>query len=390
MLTTVVVSSDVGGGKLLRATLEQSGYVSAIRDWTPAVLDNQISAEAVPDVVLLDLGENKEPFFDLAARLRQIRPSVRIIACASMDEPSPEILLRAMRSGVQEFFPKPVDPAALADALARFVQEQKAAGNGQSAGRLIVIAGAKGGVGTSTVTVNLAVQMSAVTNRRVALLDFARPLGQSALLLDLKPRFILRDALDNIERLDAHFLGGLLTPHNSGVQVLAGMQRPQDAGHMVLDALVRVVNVAHGCADYLLIDAGVANLSEWSSLLRMAQSTLLVAETNVPSLWSLERHLSAATEMGLEKDRVRIVINRWHRGDENALQKFEKTLKRPIYARLPNDFRQASNSANLGTPLTSDTSNPLGGKLRQLAGNLTGIAVATAERRGALSSLFSR
>jgi pilus assembly protein CpaE len=390
MLTMVVVSSDAGSDKLLRATLQQSGYVSAIREWTPSVLDNQISAEAVPDVVLLDLGENKEPFFDLAARLRQIRPSVRIIACASLDEPSPEILLRAMRSGVQEFFPKPVDPAALADALARFVQEQAATGNGQSSSKLIVIAGAKGGVGTSTVTVNLAVQMSEVTDKKVALLDFARPLGQSALLLDLKPRFTLRDALENIERLDAHFLGGLLSPHKSGVQVLAGMQRPQDAGHVTLEALARVVNVAHGCADYLLIDAGVANLVEWSSLLRMAQSTLLVAETNVPSLWSLERHLAAATEIGLEKDRVRIVINRWHRGDEDALQKFEKTLKRPIYARLPNDFRQASNSANLGTPLTSDHSNPLGGKLRQLAGNLTGIAVTAAERRGALSSLFSR
>src|SRR5712692_9933438 len=160
MLTTVVVSNDMGSSNLLRAGLQQTGLVSSVRDWTPSVKDNQISAEAVPDVVLLDLNSEAEPYFNLAARVRRMRPAVHIIACAPTEQPDPDLLLRAMRCGVQEFFPKPVDPAALRDTLARFHQEKESNGGAKAPTRLFIVAGSKGGVGTTTVAVNLSVQMA--------------------------------------------------------------------------------------------------------------------------------------------------------------------------------------------------------------------------------------
>ena len=73
--------------------------------------------------------------------------------------------------------------------------------------------GSKGGVGTTTVAVNLGVQLSTHAQKRTVLLDFARPLGNAHLLLDLHPRFGIRDAIENLDRLDSHFFGGLLTQH---------------------------------------------------------------------------------------------------------------------------------------------------------------------------------
>lgn len=390
MLTTVVVSNDMGSSNLLRAVLQQTGLVSSVRDWTPSVKDNQISAEAIPDVVVLDLNSETEPYFTLAARVRRMRPAVHIIACAPTVQPDPELLLQAMRSGVQEFFPKPVDPAALRDTLARFHQEKESAGGGKTPTRLFIVAGSKGGVGTTTVAVNLSVQMAQVSNKRVVLLDFARPLGQVSLLLDLQSRFTLRDAIENLDRLDAHFFGGLLMAHKSGLQALAGIQHTEDWTKITSASLGRVVNVAQSAADLVVVDAGVANIAEWSQLYRVAQMILLVAEANVPALWSLERHLGAAVVSGLDRDRVRVIINRWRRVDEEALKNVEKNLRHPIYTRLPNDFRQASEAVNMGTPLPADQAGTLGGKIRQLAGQLSGIGPPVLEKRSGLSNLFSR
>lgn len=121
------------------------------------------------------------------------------------------MLLDAMRSGVQDFVFKPVAPDALQEVFARFHQEGHAPEQ-RSAQKLIVLMGSKGGVGTTTVAVNLGVQLAMFTHKRTVLLDLARPLGNVHLLLDLNPRFGIRDAIENIDRLDSHFLMALL-PH---------------------------------------------------------------------------------------------------------------------------------------------------------------------------------
>jgi len=390
MLTTIVVSTDMISSNLLRASLQQTGLVAAVREWTPSIQDGQIETESVPDVVVLDLPHDVEPFFSLASRLRRLCPGIHVIACASLNSPDPQLLLQAMRSGVQEFFPKPIDPTALREALARFQQEKEAAGGGGMATKVYVVAGAKGGVGVTTVAVNLSVQMAQVSNRRVMLLDLGRPLGQVSLLMDLQPKFSVRDAVENLDRLDAHFLGGLLAHHRSGVEVLAGMKQAADWQGVDVASLARVMNVAQNCCEYLMIDAGVANLPEWAPVLRSAQIVLLLAETNVPSLWALERHLSAAAAAGLDLDRFRIVINRWRRLDDDTLRDVERKLKHPIYTRLPNDYRRASEALNTGMPLSGNQNSPLGEKFRQLAGQLTGVVAVAEDRRSGLASLFSR
>jgi Flp pilus assembly CpaE family ATPase len=116
---------------------------------------------------------------------------------------------------------------------------------------------------------------------------------------------------------------------------------------------------------------------------------LIVAEANVPALWTLERRLLALKGFGIEPERSRIVINRWHRGDEEVLKSVEKNLNRPIFVCLPNDFRKASESMNLGTPLMQNHNNTLSNRYRQIAAQLVGIEDDTSAKRTSLGTLFS-
>jgi pilus assembly protein CpaE len=388
MLTAAIASSDLTSSAQLLAGLEQTGLVTSVLQWVVPADRLPDSAEHMPDVVFLDLARDPDPFFAFANQLRRIKPAVKLIACSAAVPPQPSLLLEAMRAGVQDFLGKPVQTDSLRDLLLR-VREDLHTKDVPSQDKLIVVMGAKGGVGTTTVAVNLGVQLATFARKHTALLDFARPLGNVHLLLDLHPKFGIRDAVEGLDRLDSHFLAGLLTKHKTKLEVLGGTTQPEEWQSIDVNLLDRVANVAQNSFDIVLLDMGSQFSSEWGAILRTARMILLVAEANVPSLWTLERRLLALKGFGIPQDRARIVINRWHKGDDDVLKSIQKDINRPIFASLPNDFRKASQSVNLGTPLMENHNNTLTNRYRQIAGQLVGIDAVADEKKSSLSSLFS-
>jgi pilus assembly protein CpaE len=388
MLTVAVASGDLTSSAQLLAGLEQTGRVKSVKQWTIPTDRLPDSPESLPEVVFLDLNRDPEPFFVFAAQLRRVRPSIRLVACSASVPPNHQLLLEAMRSGVQDFIAKPVEPEALKDLLSRLsldLQTKDITAND----KLIVIMGAKGGVGTTTVAVNLGVQLVTFARKRTVLLDFARPLGTAHLMLDLHLRFGLRDSVESLDRLDSHFFAGLLTKHKTNLELLGGVTQPEEWQSIDVSSLNRLVNVAQNSFDMVLLDMGSQFSSEWSAILRMARMILVVAEANVPALWTLERRLAALKGFGVQPDRARIIINRWHKGDEEVLKSIEKRICQPIFASLPNDFRKASQAMNLGTPIMENHNNTLSNRYRQVAGQLVGIDTTVTEKKGSLSGLFS-
>jgi pilus assembly protein CpaE len=386
MLTAAIASADRDAAAHLLAALQQTGLVSSVKQWTVPTEKLPDASEGVPDVVFLDLSRDADPFFAFGAHLRRLRPTVRLIAC-STTAPSQQTLLEAMRCGVQDFVNKPVTPEALKDVLTRFRAEGQTTER-KAADKTIVVMGSKGGVGTTTVAVNLGVQLSTYAHKHVVLLDFARPLGNVHLLLDLHPRFVVRDAVDNLDRLDTHFFSGLLTQHKTKLEILGGATQMEEWQNIRIGPLERVVNVAQANSDMVLVDVGSQFSSEWNPVFQSARMILVVAEANVPSLWTLERRLLALAGFGIEPDRIRVVINRWHKGDEEALKSIEKSIKRPIFACLPNDFRKASMAVNLGMPLMENHNNILTNRYRQLAGQLTGMDATPAGKKAGLGNFL--
>ncbi len=389
MLAAAIASGDASSSAQLLASLEQTGLVKSIRQWTVPGDRIPESAEMLPDVVFLDLGRDPEPCFAFGAQLRRLAPAIRLVACSASSAPSQQLLLEAMHSGVQDFLPKPVTLSALKEMLTRLARE---IGSRQLPvkNKFVAVMGTKGGVGATTVTVNLGVHLSSFARKRVVLLDLARPLGNAHLLLDLKPGFGLRDAVANRERLDSHFFAGLLTRHKTGLEILGGSMQPEEWDTIPVSPLDRVVSVAQNNFDFVLADIGSQFSSEWGAVLRLAAMILVVTEANVPALWNLERRLTAMKGFGIEPERTRIIINRWHKGDEEALQTISKGSSRPLLACLPNDYRKISAAVNHGVPFVDGRNDALNSRYRQLAASVAGVeAVPAASRKNSFAGLFS-
>src|SRR5258707_14028179 len=159
MLTAAIASSDLTSSAQLLAGLEQTGLVTSVLQWVVPTDRLPDSPEQMPDVIFLDLARDPDPFFVFASQLRRIKPAVKLIACSAAVPPQPSLLLEAMRSGVQDFLGKPVQADSLKDLLLRMTEDLHTK-EFRSQDKLIVIMGAKGDVGATTVAVNLRDQLT--------------------------------------------------------------------------------------------------------------------------------------------------------------------------------------------------------------------------------------
>lgn len=238
----------------------------------------------------------------------------------------------------------------------------------------IFVMGAKGGVGTSTVALNLSVQIAQATRQRVVLLDYARPFGQISLMLSFDPRFTLLDALERVDRLDEALMASLATKHKSGVSILAGALharlRAEQRQSVTIEGLARLVEIAGSAFDYVVVDTGFVNGAEWAKVLQEARSIVLVAEPSELAMGMLGRYLDAAEAAGIDPEKFEIVINRWRQNDQDSWKDVERELKRPVVSRLPNDYRQLTEAVKMGMPLMGNSSNPLVARYRDLAAHL--------------------
>src|SRR6202046_5499400 len=123
MLTVAIASGDTASSGQLLASLEQTGLVRSVKQWSVPTDKLPESADAFPEVVFLDLARDPEPYFQLGAQIHRTRPACKLVACSSVVPPNHQLLLEAMRSGVQDFLPKPVDPRSLNEMLARLEQD---------------------------------------------------------------------------------------------------------------------------------------------------------------------------------------------------------------------------------------------------------------------------
>ena len=136
MLTVGVVSLDTKNSAALLAMLQQTGLVQPIAQWDLMAGEGPTSRAAVPDVVLVEIGRDAKSPLEVAARLNRLNPAACIIACSAYQDPSPDLLMQAMRSGVREFLSQPIDPMVVREMLERLVKQRghPAVGDGEARG----------------------------------------------------------------------------------------------------------------------------------------------------------------------------------------------------------------------------------------------------------------
>ena len=321
----------------------EADYQTGLRELQQVAVDLAI-------VILAD-----QPALGIATieELHRAAPATNVIALST--EENPEIIIKAMRAGADEFLPLPVQATALLKVCIKVVEVRRSSRpEHTSHGEVWVVHGPKGGVGATMLTANLALALRAA-KRGVAAVDFDVYQGDLALFLNVTPEYTLRDLVTNANRIDSLFLQGTLSRHPSGVEVLAAP--PLVPGEAILDATqeqaIEILDLLCAMHEVVLVDTpAVLTTAAWAAMTR-ATRILILSDLTVPAVRAAMRTIEWMRGENLDVDRVlELVLNRHGKlSGEIPPAEVEKTLKLTARTILPLDDAAALTAVNSGAAL---------------------------------------
>jgi pilus assembly protein CpaE len=310
-----------------------------------------VVAQTNPDIGLVALDDDPEKALQLVTRLSETSPDCAVLVVSSSNDGN--LILKALRAGAKEFLTQPLRIEDLLSALGRISERRFGRGENRPKGsQIIAVAGTIGGVGTTSLAVNLGCALARNERNSVALVDLDLCLGDADVFLDTIPDYTLVDVAQNVTRLDFTLLKRSLTKHSSGLYLLPRPVRLEDVSLITPDDLQRVIGLLKATFSHLVIDLSKSYTALDMIALEMATSVLLVIQLDLPCLRNVVRLMMSFGEMENMADKVKIVVNR--AGLEQGqitLKKAEETIGKPIFWQLPNDYRTMIEVRNNGVPL---------------------------------------
>jgi pilus assembly protein CpaE len=272
-----------------------------------------------------------------------------------------------MRAGAREFLQRPPTTADVLEAFVRVSSAQRRVRAEGIRGKVFCVMNAKGGNGATTVAVNLALALQA-SHGQTALVDVA-PLGHAALHMNLKPVFNVADAIRNVDRLDSSLLESFMTRHSGGLQLLAGTNIPAAIDPATAE-FVKLFDMLVGHYRYVVVDASSRFDSASRLIANLCETVLLVACTDVASLWSAARVQQYLGETG-SRERVRLVLNRFRKVAGFSEADAEAAVGAKLLWRVPNQYFAISTAIDRGTPVMDQRSSEIARCFAGLAQELT-------------------
>lgn len=259
-------------------------------------------------------------------------------------------------------------------------------------GEMIAVCSAKGGIGRTILTVNLAVALFK-KNISISVLDGDFQFGDVGLAMDLKSTFTVKDVIEEIERLDEFSLSSYMCSHDSGVKVLPAPERPEYADLMTEDALSKMIDLMLVQNDYLVVDTAVGLQERTINIIEKADQVLIVTNLEMATLKNTKLMLETLDVLGL-RDKVRLIVNRATMESVIQAADVQDILgeEDPIY--VPNDFQIATQSLNIGIPFViNQGKTELAKSIFKMAEQITSrreITMIKSKGPSILSKIFSR
>ena len=345
---------------------------------------SDVVGQTKPDIGVVGIDSNPEKGLKLIEQIREIAPECALLVVSSSTDG--QVILRAMRAGAKEFLTQPIKVEDLIGALDRISAARF--GTGEGRGRtchVIACCGATGGVGQTSMAVNLGCILARQERNSVVLVDLDMALGDADVFLDTIPDYTLVDVAQNISRLDFTLLKRSLTKHASGLYLLPRPVQLQDTVHITPDDLTRVLGLLKASFTHMILDLSKGFTALDIVALKSAKDILLVTQLDLPCLRNVVRLMLSFNEVEGLKDKMKIVVNRV--GLESgaiSLKKAQETMGRDIFWQLPNDYKTMVEVRNNGVPLIEQA--PRAGitqALMALADSLAGEGRAAREETDA-------
>lgn len=313
----------------------------------------KVVADTAPNIAIVSLDYDQNQGLQLIEILSRSASNTNIVAVSSATDGA--LILNAMRAGAKEFVPAPVKEGEIVAALERLGQRsnvsQEAAPLDSNSCRVISIAGADGGVGSTSVAVGLGCTLAQDPDSRVALIDLDTALGDADVFLDSMPDYTLSDVAQNVSRLDLTLLKRSMTEHSSGLFLLPRPVHLQEVDYVKPEDMAQVFDLLRQAFTHVIVDLSKSYKPLDMVALQESTYVFLVTQLDLPCLRNVVRLMMSFRDYELT-EKTRIVVNRVGMGaGQISLKKAKETIGGEIFWQVPNDYRVMSEVRNNGVSL---------------------------------------
>ena len=308
-----------------------------------------------PDLLIFEPGENVDKEFkDIETLLAADAIGEFFITSSNTDT---DLLLRAMRAGSKEFLKQPLNEREVREALENFQKRSRQTAFREQVpahdGRIIHLMGAKGGVGTTTIAVNMTLVLAEkIGVGAVALVDLNTVFGEVPMFLSVQPNYHWGQIAKHVNRLDSTFLLNAMAKHSSGAYILPAPNYVDGNLPATEDIIERLLHAMKQTFDVIIIDGGQALDGPALKVIEMSDQLFLITELSLSCLHNANRLLRSLEALGvIDRDRIQLVVNRYQKRNDITVEEAEEAVKKEIFWKIPNDYKVTQSAINRGLPL---------------------------------------
>jgi len=360
--------------------------------------------ELLPDVALVDINMPDMDGITATEKIIHEVPGTQVIIMSVQGEQ--DYLRRAMLAGASDFLVKPFSGDELANSIrhvyarrprvTREVAAERACEEGEGLpGHLIAVFSPKGGVGCTTLTVNLAVALKLEQpDKRVAVLDANLPFGDVGVLMSLPQDKTISELISRFDQLDADLLSDVMVTHSTGVKVLKAPLKPEQAELIASNHVKTILQLLRKSFDYVFIDTWSSLEERVLTILDNAERIVLVVTPELHAMKNVLLFLAVADLLQYPQGKIILVANRADVRNGVPIPEITRSLRCEVAATIANDQQAVTNSINREVPLVqaepgNAVSRDIRALLKQLILGLGGgeLEEAGKEKRGLLGRL---
>jgi pilus assembly protein CpaE len=338
----------------------------------------ELAIRIQPESIFVDLGNQPDQAFALIEQLYQEIPDLNIFVISK--EKNPDLILRSVRLGVRDFFVLPGDEEVIQRTI---VSLRKAKEVKIRRGHILAVFSLLGGCGTTTLATNLAAFLAQNPEKQCIICDFDLYKGDVSYFLNLETDFTIVDFLKNLSRIDEELLHSSLGRHQTGLFVLSHPRSFEEIEDISGEHVTRVLQTLRAHFDFIVVDSLKAINDIFLAIMDSADTIILVGVQTVPALKNIRRCLDLFEQLGYDKGKIKLVLNRFTKEKIFSVENIEKTLDWPISATLPFVEQEATEAMNAGRLLLETfPKSKLTVEISELSRSLTGEKPKVEARRG--------
>lgn len=365
--TVFVLDRNENSREIIKSFIENLDFVSEVKlygDYNKGYEDIKLAENPL---VILDISEDFAGLDEIAGKLKLVTSKI-IITSVNY---STNTIIKALRLGAKEFLPKPVlreDLVRVLSMLASISPE-----NEVSQSKIITVYSNKGGIGKTTIAVNLAAELAKVTKDKVALVDLNLQLGDISTFLNLNPPFdvnyVIRRLIDKEENI---LIKGFEKYKDLSLYVLSDPSYIEQSESITTQQITTLFSALKKVFPYIVIDMSSSIDSISLKILDSSDWIMFTTIVNIPAIRNAQRCLNLFRSRKYPSNKVKIVINRYMENDEIKIEDIENTLGESVYWKIPNNYFTIMEAINKGVSISEvNAESNIGNSFRDFAAKVS-------------------